>query len=270
MLPYNYKFQGQERQEELGLNWDSFKWRNYDPALGRFMNIDPLAESYPYNSTYTFQENKMGMGRELEGLELLPNDVFNYLLREGAILKTKLEAPRKNLNTAIINRVNAGISGREKSNTNVAGLNINKVVDYGVMGQSVKKIVQETKTTTKKIVRDGASGMETGGDVITTAGIVTGQPEVIAIGQGISGVGKTINATIDIAEGNYTKVTETAVKEVVTGGLGTAAKSSTNNEVQEYIIDAQIQALDKLYDEYISPIIITPTTTTTLTPNQAQ
>src|SRR5690606_39835561 len=53
------------------LNWDSFKWRNYDYAIGRFLNIDPLSEKYPYNSTYAFQENKMGLGRELEGLELV-------------------------------------------------------------------------------------------------------------------------------------------------------------------------------------------------------
>ena len=64
---YQYKFQGQERQDELGLNWDSFKWRNYDYAIGRFFNVDPLAEQYAYNSTYAFQENKMG----LEGLELV-------------------------------------------------------------------------------------------------------------------------------------------------------------------------------------------------------
>lgn len=69
-----YKYQGQERQDELSLNWDSFKWRNYDYAIGRFMCIDPLAEKYPYNSTYAFQENKMGLGRELEGLELVPRD----------------------------------------------------------------------------------------------------------------------------------------------------------------------------------------------------
>jgi RHS repeat-associated protein len=40
---YQYKFQGQELQDELGLNWYSFKWRNYDPAIGRFMSIDPLS-----------------------------------------------------------------------------------------------------------------------------------------------------------------------------------------------------------------------------------
>ncbi|WP_296148495.1 DUF6443 domain-containing protein [uncultured Flavobacterium sp.] len=71
-LAYQYKYQGQERQDELGLNWDSFKWRNYDYAIGRFFNVDPLAEKYAYNSPYAIQENKMGMGRELEGLELAP------------------------------------------------------------------------------------------------------------------------------------------------------------------------------------------------------
>jgi len=76
---YQYKYQEQERQDELGLNWDSFKWRNYDYAIGRFFNIDPLAEKYLYNSPFAFQENKMGLGRELEGLELSPQ---SYLQNE--------------------------------------------------------------------------------------------------------------------------------------------------------------------------------------------
>ena len=64
-----YKYQGQERQDELGLNWDSFKWRNYDPAISRFMSIDPLAEDYSYQSPYAFCENTPIAFRELEGLE---------------------------------------------------------------------------------------------------------------------------------------------------------------------------------------------------------
>lgn len=66
---YKYKFQGQERQDELGLNWDSFKWRNYDMAIGRFMSVDPLAEKYAYQSPYNFSENRVIDARELEGLE---------------------------------------------------------------------------------------------------------------------------------------------------------------------------------------------------------
>jgi RHS repeat-associated protein len=66
---YLYKFQGQELQDELGLNWYSFKWRNYMPDIGRFFNIDPLAEDYSYQSPYNFSENRVIDGIELEGLE---------------------------------------------------------------------------------------------------------------------------------------------------------------------------------------------------------
>lgn len=66
---YDYKFQGQERQDELGLNWDSFKWRNYDPAIARFMSVDPLATSYTDWGPYVFSGNRVIDARELEGLE---------------------------------------------------------------------------------------------------------------------------------------------------------------------------------------------------------
>jgi RHS repeat-associated protein len=51
------------------LNWDAFKWRNHQPDIGRFFNIDPLAEKYVYNSPYAFSENHVVAHRELEGLE---------------------------------------------------------------------------------------------------------------------------------------------------------------------------------------------------------
>ncbi len=66
---YKYKFQSQERQDELGLNWDSFKWRNYDYAIGRFMCVDPLATDFPQWSPYVFSGNLVTMTRELEGME---------------------------------------------------------------------------------------------------------------------------------------------------------------------------------------------------------
>ncbi|WP_289036060.1 DUF4329 domain-containing protein [uncultured Flavobacterium sp.] len=74
---YQYKYQGQERQDELGLNWDSFKWRNYDYAIGRFMSIDPLSEQYNTWSPYVFSGNRVIDSRELEGLE--PHSVHDNL-----------------------------------------------------------------------------------------------------------------------------------------------------------------------------------------------
>jgi len=62
-------FQGQRLDDDLGLNWHTFKWRNYDASLARFHNIDPLAEEFVYNSPYNFAENRVIDGVELEGLE---------------------------------------------------------------------------------------------------------------------------------------------------------------------------------------------------------
>ena len=50
---YKYKYNGKELQDELGLNVYDFGNRNYDPALGRWMNIDPLAEKSRRFSPYT-------------------------------------------------------------------------------------------------------------------------------------------------------------------------------------------------------------------------
>lgn len=68
-LSNQVKFQGQEHQDELDLGWDAFKWRNHQPEIGRFFNVDPISEKYFYNSPYAFSENKVVAHRELEGLE---------------------------------------------------------------------------------------------------------------------------------------------------------------------------------------------------------
>jgi RHS repeat-associated protein len=62
-------FQGQEKVDDFDINWIQFKWRNHDPTIGRFFNVDPLSEKFYYNSPYAFSENKVVAHVELEGLE---------------------------------------------------------------------------------------------------------------------------------------------------------------------------------------------------------
>jgi len=68
---YRYGFQGQEKDNEIkGIgNSINYKFRMYDPRVGRFFAVDPLAEKYPWNSPYAFSENVVINAVELEGLE---------------------------------------------------------------------------------------------------------------------------------------------------------------------------------------------------------
>ncbi|PKP40272.1 MAG: hypothetical protein CVT96_09600 [Bacteroidetes bacterium HGW-Bacteroidetes-13] len=47
-------FGNKEEQDELGLGWIDITARNYDPALGRWMNLDPLAELMRRHSPYNY------------------------------------------------------------------------------------------------------------------------------------------------------------------------------------------------------------------------
>ncbi|MHB2154413.1 RHS repeat-associated core domain-containing protein [Calditrichota bacterium GD2] len=49
-----YKYSSKELDEENGINWYYFGARYYDPEIGRWLSVDPMADKYPFCSPYNY------------------------------------------------------------------------------------------------------------------------------------------------------------------------------------------------------------------------
>lgn len=65
-----FGFTGKEHQDELGLGWIDITARNYNSELGRWMNIDPLAEDYYTYSPYNYALNMPSVAVDLDGRDV--------------------------------------------------------------------------------------------------------------------------------------------------------------------------------------------------------
>jgi RHS repeat-associated protein len=67
---YRYGFNGKERDKNMSsLTAYDYGFRIYNPALGRFLSVDPLTSSYPQYSPYHFAGNNPIANVDLDGLE---------------------------------------------------------------------------------------------------------------------------------------------------------------------------------------------------------
>ncbi len=62
-----YGFNGKENDEETGTQ--DYGFRIYNPALGKFLSVDPLTSKYPWYTPYQFAGNKVIEAIDLDGLE---------------------------------------------------------------------------------------------------------------------------------------------------------------------------------------------------------
>jgi RHS repeat-associated protein len=68
---YRYGFNGKENDRgNFGTQLvQDYGMRLYNPAIGKFLSVDPIADEYPWNSPYSFAENDVIRSIDLDGEE---------------------------------------------------------------------------------------------------------------------------------------------------------------------------------------------------------
>ncbi len=221
----NFKtYQDQEFTEDLGLNTHEWRFRVSDPAIGRFWQIDPLAEDYTYNATYAFQENKMGMGVELEGLELAGWGLAMYVTDIVVSLKNNTAVARNQVLKGTGKIIETELTNQEtnQQSSGISGMSVSKVQDISEIGSGLKTINKEVAKTAIKVGRDSAKTLENTGDTMVVVAPLAGPfaPEIAGIGGTISGIGAGLNITLDFIEGDYNSAATGAVVEISSFGVG--------------------------------------------------
>ncbi|PTT36127.1 hypothetical protein DBR28_11420 [Chryseobacterium sp. HMWF028] len=254
-LAYKYKYQGQELQET---GFYSFKWRNYMPDVGRFFNIDPLAEKYTYNSTYVFQENKLGMGVELEGLELLRNHTGFFAIHgnEMRVVRapgTQASNGRVNFTAASIGLTTKGYNpGSARISDGSSGLKLNSYKYSGptTSGAQMQDTSDEISnkdrqsfTTTKrgsemwnkwqKITDKAMTANDGVREIVGLVDLASNIPDAVKSTKAYTQAAKDVNAITDQAI-----TMDQAINKVDSSGIKMTPQ--TRNDVVNYVFDGTL------------------------------
>jgi RHS repeat-associated protein len=92
---YRYGFNGEENNDELGTI--DYEYRLYNPALGRWISIEPLARYFPAFSTYSFAANCPILFSDKDGQYAVIDDVIAALV--GGIVNTAIHSNNGDIQT---------------------------------------------------------------------------------------------------------------------------------------------------------------------------
>ena len=113
-----YRYNGKELHTELNLGWYDYGARLYDPAIGRFTGVDPIAEKFTRVTTYNYAENEPVGSIDLWGLQRV---MVNGIQRNTE--PSYLSRKSKEIASAVLNPIAALAVGSYK----IDGTNINSV-----------------------------------------------------------------------------------------------------------------------------------------------
>ena len=227
-----YRFLGNELYTSNSLGLYDFSARMYDPALGRFLSVDPMAEGYRHLSPYAYCAGNPAVYVDKDG-QVIGRVVVGAVVGaaiNGGIALLSGESGREVLGAAARGAIEGGVAGLTfgmSMGTTLAG----KIAVSAAVGAA-------TSTASSTVGQLVESGSVDGREVATDAalGAITGGAS--------QGVSSRINGARDKAINNLkpSKYVETVEKEVkkerVLSGRGTsgpAARAEIRKETAERV-----------------------------------
>ena len=98
MLDNNNLYNDKELFDEGDLKWYDYGLRNYDPQTGRFPQLDPLTDEFPYYTPYQYAGNEPIANVDMDGLE--PWNVLQEVIVKAA--PRLAQAAKTGLSTAMV------------------------------------------------------------------------------------------------------------------------------------------------------------------------
>jgi len=227
-----------QKQGKIHVNCYDYGARFYDPVIGRFTCLDPIAEEFYYVSPYNYAENSPIANVDLWGLQALNAQIWATLQATkikytaiaqqggGSLMNLVVGSTRTD---RIPSEVRSSMSSGTQSMINFSG----KVSDAA-------NVAETASALTKEVAYDAGELADQGGSALSYLGIglapFTGGASLVLTGVGttVSTTGNGIKATVNLVEGDA----DGAMKEVVTGafnaatgkGASAAIKASVKNE----------------------------------------
>jgi RHS repeat-associated protein len=168
---YRYGFNGKEKDDEVSGGGNDYDYgaRIYNPRLGRFLSIDPLASDYPFYSPYLFAGNKPIMAVDIDGLEADKNP---------NVVEVPLEGINKRIDLKVVS-TSSGLTGMEKFKA--FGIGVLKGVTAAVVVVAVAAAVVATCGVAGVVLVEAAAVVgatymaKEATEVITGKSLFTGQ-----------------------------------------------------------------------------------------------
>jgi RHS repeat-associated protein len=120
-----WELQGKEKESTFGLNRIMFGARTYNPTIGRFDGVDPLAEKYASMSPYAYCANnpiifKDPDGRDIVYFDVMGNELANKRVVSNKVFQTHIARDKENTSFSQVPMPNV-IQERTQSGEDVSG-----------------------------------------------------------------------------------------------------------------------------------------------------